>query len=156
MRRPTVDIGRLALHVVALGLSAAALFVAAGPPGAAVAGFGVAGSYLTRGVYGVGIHHLGAIALVSVDAVSVVDVVLIEAAATFLLAADAPRGHRFEAGALLLPVGILLAVGAGFTTQRAGLPTAAVALVVVVALGSYLVHRYGRVRLGLTMGEPDR
>lgn len=137
--------------VIGGGVSALALFVAAGPLGVLVAVLGVAGAIVTTGVLGVAMLHLGAVALV--DTPTMVELVLLETAAAFLLVVDVPPGHRLETGALFVPVAVGLAVAVTTISQRNGLPTAVFVLVGCVVLGTYLFHRYARLRLGLTAGE---
>lgn len=133
--------------------AAASLFVAGGPLGVVVAVVAVGVAAVTRGSYGVGVAHLGALALV--DGLTVVGLVLLEMGSAFLLVQEFPPGHRFETGALAIPVVVVLAVGVATLAASRSLLTVAVVLCLVVGSGSYLLHRYGRVRLGLAAGEGD-
>lgn len=154
-RTPTASSGRLTLLAVALLVSAPALFVEVGPLGALVAVVSVGAAVATTGVLGVATLHLGAVALLSASPPTVVTLVLLETASTFLLGADVPPGRRLETGALFVPVAVVLSVVVATVAERNGLPTAALALVVAVALGTYVLHRYARLRLGLAAGELD-
>jgi hypothetical protein len=121
--------------------------------GVGVAVFGVAVALASAGVYGVAIHHLGAFGFVG--SLGLRSVLLIEAAATFLLVADVQSGDRLETGALFVPGSILLAVGLVSLARLPGqsLSTAALVLGGGVGLGSYLLHRYTRFRLGVAAEE---
>ena len=149
--RTTRDTGRLLLLGGALLAGVASLLVAAGPLGVGVAIVAVGVATVTRGGYGVGVAHLGALALV--DDLPVVGVVLLEMASVFLLVQEFPPGQRLESGALAVPVTVVLAVGVATLAADRSVLTAAVSLLLVVAGGSYVLHRYGRVRLGLAAGE---
>lgn len=151
-RRPTTtERGRVSLLGAALVVGSATLLVEAGPLGVGVAVVSVAVALASEGVYGVALLHLGLVGLAGTP--TVVGLVLLEAASVFLLVADTPPGDRIETGALVVPVAVALAVGTATLAESRGLLTAATVLVVVVALGTYLVHRYGRVRLGLAARE---
>lgn len=142
----------LALAGAGFAVSAVALFVAAGPLGVAVAAVAVGVALGTTGVLGVATLHLGTIALVSTP--TVVGLVFLETASFFLLVADAPPGRRLETGAFFVPIAVGLAVAVSTVGQQNGLVTGAVALVTAVALGTYLLHRYAQVRLGIAEGTP--
>jgi hypothetical protein len=152
MRSATAfDAGRLFALGGGLASIAGGLFVEAGLVGAGIAVVAVGIATVTRGVYGVGLAHLGALA--AVDEMTVVGIVLLGMGSTFLLVGEFPRGQRLEAGAVAVPLVVSLAVGTVTVAAEYTLLTAAVAVVLVVAVGSYLLHRYGRLRLGLTAGE---
>lgn len=150
---PVTERGRLALLGVAGLVSAGGLTVEVGPLGALVALLAVGVAALVGGVYGVGVLHLGILGVGVTP--SVVGVILVEAAAVFLFVSDGSPGHRLELGALAVVLTSTLAVGVTTLAEARGLLVGAVVLCLVVAVGSYLVHRYGRVRLGLAAGELD-
>lgn len=134
-------------------VSGGALFVEAGWIGAAVALFGVAVAFLSTGFYGVALQHLGAVGLV--PSPSLAGLVLLEAAAVFLLFADAPPGDRLLTGVLAVPLVIVGGVALATLAAGNGVLAAALVLVLVVAVGTYVAHRYTRVRLGIAAGELD-
>jgi len=145
--------GRLALLAVALAVGGGALFLEAGPLGALVAVISVGVAIATTGVLGVATLHLGALALV--NGPTVVGLVLLETASGFLLVAETPPSRRLETGARFVPVSVVLAVVILTVAEQASLAVGATALVGGVAVGTYLFHRYARVRLGLAAGELD-
>lgn len=143
--------GRLALAAVGFAVGAVALFVATGPLGVLVAVAAAGVALGATGVLGVATLHLGAIALVSTP--TVVGLVLLETASFFLLVADTPPGRRLETGALFVPISVVLAVAVSTVGQQNGPVMGALALVTTVALGTYLLHRYAHVRLGIAAGS---
>jgi len=145
--------GRLALLAVALAVSGGALFLEAGRLGALVAVVSVAIAVGTTGIVGVAVLHLAIVALPNPP--SIVGLVLVEAASCFLLVAETPVSHRLETGALFVPISVWLAVAVIILAERTSLAAGAVALIGAVAVGTYLFHRYARVRLGLAAGELD-
>jgi hypothetical protein len=88
-----------------------------------------------------------------VDAPSLPGLILLEAAAVFLLVAEAPPGDRLLTGTLAVPTAIVLGVALATVAEGRGYAAAALVLVLVVAIGTYVTHRYARVRLGLAAGE---
>jgi hypothetical protein len=146
----TADVGLL---VVGGAASAGALSLEAGPVGVVIALLGIAVAYVWSGFYGVAVHHLGAVGLV--EAPGLPGLVLLEAAAVFLLVADAPPGDRLLTGTLAVPAAIVLGVTLATVAGGRGYLAAALVLVLVVAIGTYATHRYARVRLGLAAGELD-
>jgi hypothetical protein len=143
---------RAGLAGVALVVSSAALAVPWGRAGVVVAVAGVAVGVLTTGVYGVAVHHLGVLALAGTPRAP--ELILLETAATFLLAADAAPGRRLQTGVLFVPLAVVFAVGTVTVAAGRGFPAAAVLLSSVVAVAIYLCRRYARVRLGLTSSTP--
>lgn len=155
LRTPTVrDAIRGTLLVAGLLASGVGLFLDGGRIGVAVAFVGVAVALLAAGFYGVAMLHLGAIAVV--DTPSIAGLALLEAAALFLVVADVRPGRRLEVGTLFVPISVLLAVGTVSLARRSDFVAASVALVAVVALGTYLLHRYAAVRFGAPTGGLDR
>lgn len=147
----TLDGGQLFALACALASSAGGLYIESGLLGAGVAVVAVGVTTITHGVYGVGIVHLGALAVVG--EMTVVGLILLEMGSTFLLVQEFPRGQRLSAGAVATPLVVGLSVGAVTVAAEYTLLWAGAVVVVVVAAGSYLLHRYGRLRLGLTAGE---
>jgi hypothetical protein len=146
---------RPAVSLLAVGglASTGGLFIDAGRPGIAVALGGAGIAYVTAGFYGVAIHHLGALALVGTP--SLQGLVLIETAAVFLLFADVPPGHRLLSGTLAIPLAVVLGVITALLASVEGYGIAAITPVVIVAVGTYAVHRYVNVKLGLAAEEAE-
>lgn len=141
------------LSAVALVVASVAFFPEVGVLGLAVAAVGVGVALVTTGVTGVALLHLGALAVGG--ELGVVGLVLLETASAFVLVGDAPAGQRLETGALFVPVAVGLAVAVTLVAEGNGLPAGALALVVAVAVGTYVLHRYAHVRLGLANGDLD-
>jgi hypothetical protein len=132
-------------------VSVAALTLEAGALGAAVGLVGIGAAVMTTGFYGVAVHHVGAVAVV--DAVTLPGLVLLEAAAVFLLLSDPPASHRLTTGSLLIPLVVVLGVATATVATNWSLLDAVLALVTLVVVGTYALHRYARVGLGLESEE---
>jgi hypothetical protein len=147
---------RVSLLIIGLAASAAGLYRSVGYLGVGIAIASVAAAYLTDGVFGVAVLHFGTIAVIDVPSIFLV--ILLEAATLFLLVADSAYGHRLETGMYYLPVAMILAVGTvsfAMSPRRSTL-MASGGLILVIAVTTYGLHRYARVRLGLAGASVDR
>jgi hypothetical protein len=167
---PTRDrLSRGVLSLLSLVAAAAAVWLSSGATGFAinlaqpeamtvglavvVGAVGVGVALVTTGVYGVVLHHLGAVAAVGEP--TVVGIVLLEVSAVLLLVSDVPYGGRLRTGAVLVPTVLLLGTGVVALVELSGLLVATAALFVVLGVGVYAFHRLTTVRLGLAATEMD-
>lgn len=140
--------GRVGAAGVLVALCPVGLFVLGGPAGGAV-GVAAALVWLAGPLYGFAVGQLGLVLVVD-QPVPTERVAALQAAVFVLLLAALLRTDRsawptvaFGGLALGIGGGVLLAVGAGVGS----VPVAA-ALVVTVAAGAYLLHRYALLALG--------
>ena len=149
--RSSIEAEHLALLLAVL-LSSAGLLRFVGPAGVGVA---LAAAVVTRRAgapFGVGALHLGALASGTVP--DVFPLVLLESGAALFILAEHDWLDDASALVALVLGAVVLAVPIVRLAESEGVVMAASALVTVVALFAYGLHRYERVRLGLVSEEP--
>lgn len=141
--------------LAALGAVAVALgFAAAGERPALAAGVALALAALVLAPpYWFALGQIAALAALSEPTGA--SLAAVEGSLLFgLAAATAAESSVRSALALLVAVGLLLALGGGVYLLRGSLWPAAAVLCGALALATYGLYRYGLVRLGLVGGEP--
>jgi hypothetical protein len=143
----SLDAREAAGLAVATVASAAGLVVAVGPVGLLVAVAALVTARLAGSPFAVGVTHLGA--LLGGDTLALAPLGVLEVGAVAFVLTDSRRTRdaRFALVVLVLAV---TAVGLTLVSVGAnGILWSALALVVSLAVASYGLHRYERVKLGL-------
>lgn len=154
-RVPGVERSVDSVSALLVAVCPAALLVLAGPVGAAI-GVLAAVVWLTGPVFGFAAAQFGLVLVVEVPVAPLRLAALQVAVGSLLVAGLADVEGSARVGGLFVVLAILLGGGAlGAIDAGVGTVEVAAALVGVVAVSGYLLHRYELVALGLVQTEPD-
>ena len=142
------------LFAAALVVSGVGFYIESGLFGVVIAVCGVLVGVAVGGVYGIAVHHFGAIAVLDVPSAFTHSTLAL--AGSFLLVAGLPSGSRLVTWSLTVLVATTV-LGAGTLLLGATDSTWLIIATLVAGVGTavYLAHRYARIQLGLAAQEGE-